>query len=57
MDVNKVHTREQNMHPEEIMVSESQERMLIITRKQKLKNYKKFVKNLELMFCNWKSKI
>ena len=37
MDVDKVHTREQNMHPQEIMVSESQERMLIITSKKKLK--------------------
>ena len=37
MDVDKVHTREDDMHPEEIMVSESQERMLIITSKTKLK--------------------
>ena len=31
MDVSKVHTREPGMRPEEIMVSESQERMLVIT--------------------------
>jgi len=31
MDVQAVHTREDNMVPEEIMISESQERMLIIT--------------------------
>ena len=37
MDVSKVHTREDNMHPDEIMISESQERMLIITSKTKLK--------------------
>ena len=32
MDVEKVHTRESDMHSDEIMISESQERMLIITR-------------------------
>ena len=37
LDVNKVHKRELNMHPAEIMTSESQERMLIITSKQKFK--------------------
>ncbi|MGY5152355.1 MAG: phosphoribosylformylglycinamidine synthase subunit PurL [Candidatus Nitrosopumilus sp. bin_6a] len=37
MDVDKVHTRESDMHPSEIMVSESQERMLIVTSKTKLK--------------------
>ncbi|EIJ65515.1 phosphoribosylformylglycinamidine synthase II [Candidatus Nitrosopumilus salaria BD31] len=37
MDVEKVHTRESDMHPDEIMVSESQERMLIVTSKIKLK--------------------
>ena len=37
MDVEKVHTRESDMHPDEIMVSESQERMLIVTSKSKLK--------------------
>jgi len=37
MDVDKVHTRENDMHPDEIMVSESQERMLIVTNKTKLK--------------------
>jgi phosphoribosylformylglycinamidine synthase len=36
LDVNHVHTREPNMNPTEIMTSESQERMLIITDKQKL---------------------
>jgi phosphoribosylformylglycinamidine synthase len=37
MDVDKVHTRENDMHPDEIMVSESQERMLIVTNTSKLK--------------------
>ncbi len=37
MDVDKVHTRESDMRPDEIMVSESQERMLIVTSKEKLK--------------------
>ena len=37
MDVSKVHTRGTKMLPHEIMVSESQERMLIITPKSKLK--------------------
>ena len=37
MDVDKVHTRESGMNPNEIMVSESQERMLIVTSKTKFK--------------------
>jgi phosphoribosylformylglycinamidine synthase len=36
MDVEKVHTRESDMHSDEIMVSESQERMLIVTDSEKL---------------------
>lgn len=36
LDVNRVHTREPDMNPREIMTSESQERMLIITDKEKL---------------------
>jgi len=36
LDVNNVHTRESGLSPDEIMISESQERMLIITSKQKL---------------------
>ena len=35
MDVGLVHTREPGMRPQEIMVSESQERMLIITPREK----------------------
>ncbi|RNJ79969.1 MAG: phosphoribosylformylglycinamidine synthase subunit PurL [Nitrosopumilus sp. H8] len=37
MDVKKVHTRESGMSPEEIMTSESQERMLIITGSAEIK--------------------
>ena len=48
MDVNKVHTREDNMHPEEIMVSESQERMLIITSKTKLKKLEAICKKFRI---------
>jgi len=36
LDVNNVHSRESGLLPDEIMISESQERMLIITSKQKL---------------------
>ncbi len=36
LDVNQIHTREPDMKPTEIMTSESQERMLVITDKQKL---------------------
>ena len=48
MDVDKVHTREQNMHPQEIMVSESQERMLIITSKKKLKKLQDICKKFRI---------
>jgi phosphoribosylformylglycinamidine synthase len=48
MDVDKVHTREPGMHPDEIMVSESQERMLIITTKQKLKKLQEICKKFSI---------
>jgi len=48
MDVNKVHTRESDMHPEEIMVSESQERMLVITGKSKLEKLKKICEKFSI---------
>lgn len=44
LDVDKVHTREPKMSPEEIMVSESQERMLVITSNEKLKRLRKICK-------------
>ena len=48
MDVEKVHTRESDMHPDEIMVSESQERMLIITSKTKLKKLEEICKKFRI---------
>ena len=40
LDVDNVHTREDGLLPHEIMISESQERMLIITNKRKLPKLK-----------------
>ena len=37
LDVDNVHTRESGLLPDEIMISESQERMLVITNKRKIK--------------------
>ncbi|NNM02680.1 MAG: phosphoribosylformylglycinamidine synthase subunit PurL, partial [Nitrosopumilus sp.] len=48
MDVAKVHTRESDMHPDEIMVSESQERMLIVTSKTKLKKLEEICKKFRI---------
>ncbi|MEK0348183.1 MAG: phosphoribosylformylglycinamidine synthase subunit PurL, partial [Nitrosopumilus sp.] len=49
MDVDLVHTRESNMRPEEIMVSESQERMLIVTNKTKLKKLQEICKKFRII--------
>ncbi|MCV0367436.1 MAG: phosphoribosylformylglycinamidine synthase subunit PurL [Nitrosopumilus sp.] len=48
MDVGKVHLRESDMHPDEIMVSESQERMLIVTDKIKLKKLESICKKFHI---------
>jgi phosphoribosylformylglycinamidine synthase len=48
MDVDKVHTRESDMYPDEIMVSESQERMLIVTSKTKLEKLKDICKKFRI---------
>ena len=48
MDVKKVHTRESDMNPDEIMISESQERMLIITSEVKLKKLEKICKKFSI---------
>lgn len=48
MDVSKVHTRESDMHPDEIMVSESQERMLIVTSKPKFKKLQEICKKFRI---------
>jgi phosphoribosylformylglycinamidine synthase len=48
LDVNSVHLREQNMKPSEIMTSESQERMLVITDKEKLAKLKSICKKFRV---------
>ncbi len=48
MDVNKVHTRESDMNPDEIMVSESQERMLIVTDNDKFKKIQEICKKFHI---------
>ncbi|MFQ5572645.1 MAG: phosphoribosylformylglycinamidine synthase subunit PurL, partial [Nitrosopumilaceae archaeon] len=48
LDVNKVHTREPNMNTDEIMISESQERMLIITDKKKIKMLEEICKKFRI---------
>ena len=40
LDVDNVHTRESGLVPDEIMISESQERMLVITNKKKVRKLK-----------------
>jgi len=48
LDVNHIHKREQDMKPEEIMISESQERMLIIIDKKKLHKLKGICKKFSI---------
>ncbi|CDI05543.1 phosphoribosylformylglycinamidine synthase subunit PurL [Candidatus Nitrosotenuis uzonensis] len=48
LDVAQVHLREQNMKPSEIMTSESQERMLIITDKKKLATLQQICKRFRI---------
>lgn len=48
LDVNNIHTRESDMTPDEIIVSESQERMLIITDNKKLKKLKDICKKFQI---------
>ena len=48
IDVNNVHVRESDMTPDEIMVSESQERMLIITDKSKLEQLKQICQKFRI---------
>ena len=45
IDLNKIPLREQNMTSYEIMLSESQERMLMILKKDMKKKHKKYLKN------------
>lgn len=48
LDVDSVHTREPGMSPDEIMISESQERMLIITDKTKLETLQDICKKFHV---------
>jgi len=48
MDVEKVHTRESDMNPDEIMISESQERMLLVTSNDKLKKLENICKKFRI---------
>ena len=48
LDVNNIHTRESDMNPDEVMVSESQERMLIITDNKKLKKLQSICKKFQI---------
>ena len=41
LDVSLIHKKEQNMSPSELMISESQERMLVITDQNKIETLKK----------------
>ena len=56
LDLNKVPCRENNMSPYEMMLSESQERMLIILDEKKGKKAKKIFDKWDLRFCsNWEN--
>ena len=48
LDVEQVHTREPHTYPPEIMISESQERMLVITSKKKLKKLEEICKKFRI---------
>ncbi|MDE1762783.1 MAG: phosphoribosylformylglycinamidine synthase subunit PurL [Thaumarchaeota archaeon] len=50
LDVALVHKREQNMSPTELMVSESQERMLVITSPEKLQTLKEICEKLRVSY-------
>jgi phosphoribosylformylglycinamidine synthase len=48
LDVDQIHKREEDMQPEEVMISESQERMLIITDKKKFQKLKSICKKFSI---------
>ena len=50
LDLSLVHKREQNMSPTELMISESQERMLVITSAEKLETLKEICKKFHVPF-------
>jgi phosphoribosylformylglycinamidine synthase len=51
IDLNKIQTREPNMHPAEIMISESQERMIILIREQDEQKLVKILEKWELGYA------
>jgi phosphoribosylformylglycinamidine synthase subunit PurL len=51
IDLGKVHLKYSDMEPEEIMISESQERMLYITKKENFKSFAKILKKYEVPFA------
>ena len=54
LDVSMIHKREQNMSPTELMVSESQERMLVITLLKNLQLLKEICEKFRVsIFCCW----
>ena len=50
LDVSMIHKRENNMSPTEVMVSESQERMLVITSPKKLETLKKICEKFRVPY-------
>ncbi len=50
LDVSLIHKREQNMSPTELMVSESQERMLVITSPEKLETLKEICEKFRVSY-------
>ncbi|MGB6784938.1 MAG: phosphoribosylformylglycinamidine synthase subunit PurL, partial [Nitrosotalea sp.] len=50
LDVSMIHKREQNMSPTELMVSESQERMLVITSPEKLGTLKEICEKFRVSY-------
>jgi phosphoribosylformylglycinamidine synthase len=50
LDISRVHKRESGMSPTELMVSESQERMLVITSPEKLQTLKEICEKLRVSY-------
>jgi phosphoribosylformylglycinamidine synthase subunit PurL len=50
VELSKVHSKENNLGPSDLMVSESQERMLFVTDSEKLKGLKKIFRKYDINF-------
>ena len=50
IDISKIHVKEDGMSPSEIMISESQERMLVVTSQTKLTNLIKVLEKYNLRY-------